>query len=87
MFDDAGRVMFAALREAAVERLEPAHPCSAALAKAAAEPRGEEVAAAEAALRELPDADQVAIIGAVHRALRSDARAWLALWTGGSGRQ
>jgi hypothetical protein len=87
MFDDAGRVVFTALRDAAQDRLGPSHPCREALARAATEPRGEAVAAAEGAMRELPEVERVAILGAAHRALRSDPRAWLALWPGGPARQ
>ena len=42
---------------------------------------------AEDALRALPEADRLALFSAAHAALRSDPRAWLALWTGGPARQ
>lgn len=87
MFDDAGRVMFTALHAAAAARLGAEHPCAAALAAAAAAPRGPEMRAAEAALRALPEADRVAIMAEVHCSLRSDPQAWLAVWPGGPARQ
>lgn len=80
MFDDAGRVVFAALRAAAAERLGAVHPCTQALA--AAEGGGEAVAA-QSALLALADADRDAVMETAHRALRSDARAWLMFWGGG----
>jgi len=86
MFDDAGRVMFTALHRAAVARLGPSHPCTAALAAAAAGPDATRVAAAETALRGLAAADREAIMAEVHRTLRSDPQAWLTLWPGGPAR-
>ncbi len=85
MFDDAGRVMFTALREAARERLGAGHPCALALARAAEKPDGEAVRAAEAALRALPAADQEALMAAAHRGLRTNPQAWLSVWPGGRG--
>lgn len=87
MFDNAGRVMFTALREAAVARFGATHPCCAALGLAAEAPSGEALAMAEDALRALPEADRLALFSAAHAALRSDPRAWLALWPGGPARQ
>lgn len=86
MFDDAGQVVFTALRDAAEERLGAEHPCARALAEAAQEPRGDRVAAAQAALAALPEVDRVAVMGAAHAALRGDPLAWLALWRGGAPR-
>ncbi len=83
MFDDAGRVMFAALHAAALARCGAGHPCTAALAAAAADPDRARVATAEAALRELPEAERTALMAEAHCALRSDPQAWLALWRGG----
>lgn len=81
MFEDAGRVMFTALAEAARGRLGAEHPCVAALDRAAEDPATRP--GAEAALRALPEAEQVAIMAAAHARLRSDPAAWLALWSGG----
>lgn len=86
MFDTAGRVMFTALHAAAEARLGADHPCTRALAGAAAAPEPEAVRAAELALHALPDAEQVALAEAAHAALRSDPAAWLALWPGGARR-
>lgn len=87
MFDDAGRVLFTALRDAATGRLGPDHPCVRALAAAAEDPRDVRVAAAQAALAALPEAERVALMGAAHAALRADPRAWLSLWGGAGPRQ
>lgn len=87
MFDDAGKVMFTALHAAACARLGAGNPCTLALAAAAESPDADTVAAAEAALRALPEADQTELMGAAHRTLRSDPRAWLALWPGSARRQ
>lgn len=87
MFDDAGKVMFTALHAAAAARLGADHPCTAALAAAAEGPAPPAVAAAEAALRALPEAEQAALMGEAHRSLRSDPQAWLALWSAGAPRQ
>jgi hypothetical protein len=83
MFDDAGRVMFAALHAAARARLGAEHACLAPLARAAEASDAVAVAEAEAALRALPETDQAEIMAAAHAALRADPRAWLALWPGG----
>ncbi len=87
MFDDAGRVMFTALHAAAQARCGADHACTAALAEAARSPVPAAVAAAEAAIRALPEEDQTALMAEAHRALRSDPKAWLALWPGGNRRQ
>lgn len=84
MFDDAGRVMFTALHAAARTRLGEAHACTAALAAAAASPDRAAVAAAEAALRALPEQEQTALMAEAHRTLRGDPQAWLSLWPGGA---
>lgn len=83
MFDDAGRVVFMALRDAARARLGLEHPCALALAEAAEDPRAAR-AAAQAALAALPEAERTALMGAAHGALRADPRAWMSLW-GGAG--
>lgn len=84
MFDDAGRVVFTALRDAARARLGAEHPCAVALAEAAENPGGQCVAAAQAALAALPETERTALMGAAHGALRADPQAWLSLW-GGAG--
>ncbi len=85
MFDDAGRVVFTALRDAARARLGAEHPCAVALAEAAEDPGGAR-AAAQAALAVLPEAERTALMGAAHGALRADPHAWLSLWGGASPR-
>lgn len=84
MFDDAGRVVFTALRDAARAWLGAEHPCALALAEAAEDPEAARVAAAQAALAALPEAERTALMGAAHGALRANPRAWLSLW-GGAG--
>lgn len=87
MFDHAGKMIFAALHAEAVARLGADHPCASALAAAAESPEPANVRAAEAALRDLTEAERVALMEAAHRALRGNPLAWLALWPGGPARQ
>ena len=82
MFENAGKVMFAALHAEALARLGPDHACVATLAEAASAPDPARTARAQAALDALPEADREALLGATHARLRSDPAAWLSLWHG-----
>lgn len=72
MFDTIGKPFFAALATCADGQLGGGHACTKALRQAAASGTREDVAAAEAALRALPEKAREALMAAGHKSLREN---------------
>lgn len=69
MFDTIGKPFFAALATCADSQLGSGHACTEALRQAAASGTPEDIAAAEVALRALPETAREALMTAGHRTL------------------
>lgn len=83
MFDTIGKPFFEALRAAAEQRLEPEHPCRAAIERAAGVGGRDATVAAQAALAALDPDLQAGLMADAHKALRESKLSILDLWPGG----
>jgi hypothetical protein len=83
MFDVIGKKLFAALRDAAEQRLGRDHPCFAALAEAVSQAGFATTEAAQIAIATLDPTVAAALMADAHKALRDNPHTILDAWTGG----
>ncbi|MDQ0509902.1 hypothetical protein [Ancylobacter amanitiformis] len=78
MFDLIGKPLFSALAAAATDALGAGHACTAALGRAGQTGMPADIAAAEAALKQLAEPLRTQLMGAAHQRLRENPGSLLA---------